>query len=148
MSAVVVINADYTPHDVVSVKHAMKMLYRQVAVVEEEDAGQTFGPYPLPRVVRLIKFVYMKWRGAHRAGVPRYSRNNILKRDKYTCAYCGRYGDTIDHINPVSKGGETSWMNCVTACYDCNSLKRDRTPSQAGMSLKFEPRIPSFADLI
>lgn len=50
-------------------------------------------------------------------------REYILKRDNYTCYFCGRYGDTIDHIVPRAKGGHTTPLNCVTACRECNQNK-------------------------
>ena len=53
-------------------------------------------------------------------------RERILKRDKNICQYCGKYGDTIDHISPRSKYGYTSDENCVCACYRCNQLKKDK----------------------
>lgn len=40
-------------------------------------------------------------------------RQMILERDNYTCQYCGEYGDTIDHIIPKSKGGISSFKNCI-----------------------------------
>lgn len=49
----------------------------------------------------------------------------ILERDGYTCHYCGKYGDTIDHKLPKSKGGLSTLANCVCACSKCNTKKRD-----------------------
>lgn len=52
-------------------------------------------------------------------------RKRILKRDKYTCRYCGSKREPfhMDHVYPVIKGGETSEDNLVTACQRCNSRK-------------------------
>jgi 5-methylcytosine-specific restriction endonuclease McrA len=33
---------------------------------------------------------------------------------------------TIDHIKPLSKGGEHSYANTALAHYGCNARKRDR----------------------
>jgi 5-methylcytosine-specific restriction endonuclease McrA len=33
-------------------------------------------------------------------------------------------------------------MNLVAACYECNSLKADRTPAEAGMVLYVTPHVP------
>ncbi|MBP1309214.1 5-methylcytosine-specific restriction endonuclease McrA [Paenibacillus sp. 1182] len=52
-------------------------------------------------------------------------RKHILRRDKFTCYYCGKPGDTIDHKIPLSKGGLTSPKNCVVACSTCNVEKGD-----------------------
>ncbi|MGG6313603.1 HNH endonuclease, partial [Paenibacillus macerans] len=53
-------------------------------------------------------------------------RRYILNRDKYTCFFCGEYGDTIDHLLPKAKGGHTTPVNCVCACNLCNQSKADR----------------------
>lgn len=50
----------------------------------------------------------------------------ILERDRFTCRYCGEYGDTIDHIVPRAKGGHTTPVNCVCSCYACNQSKADQ----------------------
>jgi 5-methylcytosine-specific restriction endonuclease McrA len=64
-----------------------------------------------------------------------FCRRAIWKRDDFTCQYCGRKppGDecTLDHVIPKSLGGDTSWTNCVLACYACNSQKADRRPEHA-----------------
>ena len=75
-----------------------------------------------------------------------------MKRDKSTCQYCGSTKHlTLDHVIPTSKGGKSSWDNVVTACEKCNNRKSDRTPQQAGMTLKTIPKVPkhpmvAFAD--
>jgi hypothetical protein len=64
-----------------------------------------------------------------------FCRRAIWKRDTYTCQYCGKKPKedecTLDHIIPKSLGGETSWQNCVLACYKCNSQKANRRPEEA-----------------
>lgn len=64
-----------------------------------------------------------------------FCRRSIWKRDDFTCQYCGSKppGDecTLDHVIPKSLGGDTSWTNCVLACYTCNSQKADRRPEHA-----------------
>lgn len=61
------------------------------------------------------------------------NKARVRQRDKFTCAYCGEYGNTVDHIIPKSRGGANIWGNLVTSCYSCNGYKRDRTPEEAGM---------------
>lgn len=53
-------------------------------------------------------------------------RRYILQRDRYTCYFCGLYGDTIDHLLPRAKGGHTTPVNCVCACNLCNQTKADQ----------------------
>lgn len=140
-SSVVVLNASYEPLHTVSLKHAVRMLCREVAVIEEAEEGRNYGPFPFPKVLRLLKFVYVKFKSR---GGPRYSRNGVLKRDNYTCLYCGKHGSTVDHVIPKSQGGISSWENSVTACRKCNEKKANRTPKQAHMKLRYQPFMPSF----
>ena len=76
-----------------------------------------------------------------------FSRKLVLRRDNYTCGYCRKKFNnsslTIDHVVPKSAGGGNSFSNCVTACLPCNSLKRNRTPEQAGMILRITPTTPN-----
>jgi len=62
-----------------------------------------------------------------RKAVSKGLRFEIFKRDGFTCQYCGeRPPDVvleIDHIMPVSKGGDNDKMNLVAACYACNRGK-------------------------
>lgn len=69
----------------------------------------------------------------------RATRAQILRRDSRTCAYCGEYATTVDHIQPYSRGGGWTWGNLVACCFECNQLKADRTPEEAGMKLLWHP---------
>lgn len=75
-----------------------------------------------------------------------FSRRNIFKRDSFTCQYCqhkpGSEELTIDHVLPKSRGGATTWENCVVACIDCNARKANRTPDEARMPLRRKPTQP------
>ena len=42
------------------------------------------------------------------------------------CLYCGRPSESIDHIHPRSRGGQSVTENCVPACLACNGLKGDQ----------------------
>ncbi len=50
-------------------------------------------------------------------------REMILTNSNFTCFYCGKFGDTIDHIVPKALGGISSPKNCVCACIKCNTNK-------------------------
>lgn len=79
--------------------------------------------------------------------VPTLTKEMLLARDRYVCAYCAQRFrfDQLDmeHIVPSSKGGEDSWMNLVAACKACNNRKADRTPEAAGMKLSYVPYVPN-----
>ena len=57
-------------------------------------------------------------------------RFDVLRRDSYTCQYCGRSAPHVeihvDHVKLWSKGGESSLNNLTTACSDCNLGKGNR----------------------
>lgn len=56
-------------------------------------------------------------------------RFKIFKRDMFACQYCGQTPPSVvlevDHIVPVSKGGDNNELNLLTSCFDCNRGKRD-----------------------
>jgi len=60
----------------------------------------------------------------------RENRVKVYERDAYKCKYCRkqltRFTATLDHVTPVTEGGDNSFMNLVTACLDCNSRKNAR----------------------
>jgi len=62
-----------------------------------------------------------------RSVVPPKVRQNVYKRDGYTCHYCEQEMDeddrTLDHIIPVSRGGQHTEDNLVVSCRSCNSKK-------------------------
>lgn len=68
-----------------------------------------------------------------RKSISKTVRFEVFKRDSFTCQYCGRKAPDVvlevDHINPVSKGGENSIINYVTSCFDCNRGKSNKTLS-------------------
>lgn len=67
------------------------------------------------------------------------SKKVIRLRDDYTCAYCGEYGDTIDHIWPRKLGGKSTWGNMVTCCKSCNSKKGSKTLEQMNYKIPIIP---------
>jgi 5-methylcytosine-specific restriction endonuclease McrA len=50
-------------------------------------------------------------------------RQQIFEAWNYQCAYCGIEADTLDHVKPRHKGGDTITTNLVPACKDCNRRK-------------------------
>ena len=64
-------------------------------------------------------------------------RFEVFKRDNFKCQYCGMSAPdvvlNVDHIDPVSNGGENDILNLVTSCRDCNSGKSDRLLSEHSM---------------
>ena len=142
-TSVALLNASYEPLGKVTFQHAVRMLFRQVAIVEEAHDGRMIGPHPWPRVIRLVRYIRMQWMYRPAA----YSRESVLRRDGHRCAYCGRHATTVDHLVPSSRGGPWTWLNTVAACRLCNGRKADRTPAEAGMTLRLQPYVPTRAQL-
>jgi 5-methylcytosine-specific restriction endonuclease McrA len=63
-----------------------------------------------------------------KAGRRRATRLKLLALDPH-CRYCGcRLGEeysTLDHVLPLSKGGQDTPANYALACKPCNSKKGD-----------------------
>lgn len=132
MRSTLILNASYAPLSVVSSKKAVKLILNGKAFVESASPHvvKTSGNVELaiPYVIRLKEEI----KQGRKARSPRYSRHGVLVRDNYTCAYCGNYANTIDHIIPQSEGGEGSYENCVAACERCNHKKSNKSLAQMG----------------
>lgn len=137
---VVVLNASFEPLGIVPLNRAMTMLLHERATVVDAIPGEVVrsatAEFPVPRVVQFREMVRVpySWKGEP------WTRSGLLRRDSRTCAYCGKTGNTVDHILPRSRGGRDTWLNTVAACGRCNNDKADRTPEEAGMTLRFQPR--------
>jgi hypothetical protein len=129
----------------VSVQHAIKMVYKNIARIYESVPGESFGPFEKPKAIELLKYVYARWKYDRTGEVP-FSKRAVLRRDKHLCAYCGGKATTVDHIMPKWQGNALTWMNAIAACQPCNHKKGGRSPREAGMKMRFAPRVPSFAE--
>ncbi len=137
-----VLNQNYEPLNVCSVRRAFVLVFHGKAEVLESGDGPILGAsdeYDTPSVIRLRHFV----RRPHPR--PRLSRREVFVRDQERCQYCGRRGGdlTLDHVMPKHRGGPHAWENLVTACRACNHRKGGRTPQEARMELLSEPGRPS-----
>tara|TARA_Y100001968_G_C19244502_1_gene661171 strand:+ start:279 stop:707 length:429 start_codon:yes stop_codon:yes gene_type:complete len=114
------------------------MLKGKAESIEEDATRIIWQNTMLPTVIRLRRFIHVPYRE-----MP-FTRKNILQRDKHSCQYCGTSEEklSIDHIIPKSRGGGDYWENVATACLKCNIKKGDRTPIEAKMSLKSDPKKP------
>jgi len=170
MTRTLVLDAGYQPHRVVSWQRAAQLLhdgraevvelYDEVVRAISRDAAnglqiskQMLAWFELgvdesntdmivvrvPAVIRLLSKIGNK-------KVVKFSRINVLTRDKFSCQYCGKKHAprdlNYDHVIPRAQGGKTVWENIVMSCYPCNSIKRNRTPAEAGMQLRHQPVRP------
>lgn len=65
-------------------------------------------------------------------------RQQLLLEFNGCCAYCGVKSDKMemDHVIPLSRGGQHTKSNIVPACFNCNRSKGAKTPEQAGMEVR------------
>lgn len=98
------------------------------------------GPIRIPSIIVSRKFAKTIMRE------PKLTKDNIFRRDDFTCQYTGRKLPAkllnIDHIVPVSRGGENTWENMVCCDKMLNFTKANKTPKEAGLSLIRKPFKP------
>lgn len=110
--------------------------------VREEDncVGTVHGGVRIPTVIVLARYDKVPRRR------PKLSGRGIWERDGGVCQYTGRKlsrdEGNIDHVVPRSRGGKTTWDNCVLADKQINSRKADRTPDEVGLKLRRKPAMP------
>jgi 5-methylcytosine-specific restriction endonuclease McrA len=174
-TSVLVLNRFYMAVHVINVRRAFTLLFRELAEVVHLEQGQ-FANYnfdswreiselkssfkepnddwikavnfeiQVPRVIRLLFYDRLPKQ------VIRFNRRNIFARDGNRCQYCGKKFPTselsLDHVNPRSRGGETTWENIVCSCVRCNVKKGGRTPQEAHMHLIRVPIKPKRSPLL
>lgn len=113
----------------------------KLPVVEGEKYISTVNhKIKIPKIIVLAKYNQVPRKR------PRLTSKNIWYRDNGICQYSGKKltpnEGNIDHILPRSRGGKTTWTNCVLSHKDINSLKGNKTPSEAGLKLIKQPKEP------
>lgn len=172
-STVLVLDKQYSPVEVRSIQEVLPLIYVGKALamandftlhdmddwitysarVLEEDSNQPHivrSPSVaviIPEVIVLKDYI----KTASRFRTPGCNRHSIFRRDQYTCQYCHkkfvRKALEIDHVVPQSKGGPTSWTNCVTSCKPCNSDKGAKSVEEMGYKLLKKPIQPTWKQL-
>ncbi|MCD5383564.1 HNH endonuclease [candidate division WOR-3 bacterium] len=140
---VLVLNQSYEPLSITRMKRAIILLWLGKAEVVEMFTWQIHTvnhAYDSPSIIRLQSYIHLR-----RPAIP-LTRKNIMKRDQYTCQYCGVKGVpmTCDHIIPKARGGDDSWENLLCSCMGCNNRKGNRTPKEAGIKLSQKPIRPHY----
>ena len=139
--AVLVLNSDFSPINITSLNRGFALVYKGKAEIlksSEEPIQCGVKKYLRPLIIRLLNYVNFQKRRI------RVNRHRIMRRDGYSCVYCGSKKHlTLDHVLPKSRGGRNSWNNLVTCCTTCNMKKGNRTPEEAGMKLRHKPYEPS-----
>lgn len=144
MSNTLLINASYEPIAFIPERKVLKLISKNKVEIlshwENEIIRWGSGKMNYPAVVKLRHHV--RW-------IPRkvrFNRIGVFKRDLYQCQYCGinihPSKATVDHVIPKTYGGENSWKNCVTSCFDCNNKKGKNTLEKSGLRLLKKPLVP------
>ncbi len=106
----------------------------------DHSIGTVHGPVRVPTVLVLARFDKVPKRR------PKFCAKAIWERDGGICQYTGRKlkpsEGNIDHVVPVSRGGKSTWDNCVLADKKVNSRKGSRLPEEAGLQLLRRPFTP------
>jgi 5-methylcytosine-specific restriction endonuclease McrA len=164
---VLVLNKHWTPIGTVTLQRAITMLWSEYSdgtpkakIIEPEsfqqmtwDDWSKLKPiatddvikaanisFRIPEVIQLARYEKLPAPKVH------FSRRTLYKRDSYTCQYCGKQPGseelTVEHIQPKSRGGLTTWENCVAACVECNHRKGSKTLAESGLTLRSKPCKP------
>ena len=140
-SPVLVLNLNYVPINISTVRRAVVLVSNGKAELLENHRGEVHtvtAVFDVPSIIRLVYLV-------KRPYAPRkLSKKEIFLRDQYTCQYCGKKTQemTLDHVVPRRQHGPHTWENVVAACPRCNLYKAGRTPEEANMRLSRAPKVP------
>jgi len=148
---VIVLNADFSFLNIITWKRAVALMSKgKVEVLKYGDKVVKTIKGDLLRIPAVLKLVHLV-RTIFKARVP-FSKRNIMVRDDFSCVYCGRSNAeshlTIDHVLPKSKGGKSTWENCVTSCKPCNAKKGHRSCVEARMYIKKRPWAPTISEFV
>ena len=150
MSHTLLLNADaqpvsYLPLSAIQWKDAITYLWLdKVTVLEWYDDWMVRSASWETKVPAVMMLKEMQ----RRRRSPRFSKQNLMIRDLYTCQYCNtpytKHSLTLDHVRPISLGGKTNWENIVAACGPCNARKANKTNIKP---LK-QPYAPDYYELV
>ncbi|WP_395716227.1 HNH endonuclease [Prosthecobacter sp.] len=106
----------------------------------DNSIGTVHRPVRVPSVLVLARFDKVPKRR------PKFCAKAIWERDGGVCQYTGRKlkpsEGNIDHVVPISRGGTSTWENCVLADRKINSRKGNKLPEEAGLKLLRRPFVP------
>lgn len=133
MRSTLLLDVSYEPLTTISARSAIAKVVNERAV-SIHDSGR-FQPtgmgemIPVPYVILLTSPA----KGLNRTTrVPRFSYENVKRRDDYLCLYCTNPAESIDHVYPQHLGGPSTFDNCVASCHKCNGKKGGLTLEQLG----------------
>lgn len=139
---VLILNVTFEPMHVCSTKRALALVYSGKAEIIINGRGTIRSATSEFEIPSVIKLSHMVRRPRPRIAL---SKREILRRDDYTCQYCGRKMRTLtlDHVVPRRQGGAHTWENLVAACSPCNRRKGGKLAAEVDMALSRPPFEPS-----
>ena len=164
-SPVLVLNRYWQPVNTCTARRALSLLFLGHAEVVHSDEEKSFATHDfaswlaqpisdgaheivhtVKRAMRVPKIIVLAFYDRLPKKDVKFSRENVFRRDAYTCQYCCKTFTTadlnIDHVVPRDKGGQTTWENVVCSCVSCNTRKANKMPKEAGMIPRKEPKAP------
>lgn len=148
---VLVLNSSYQPINVTTLERGFKLVFKGKAEIIEYIQNKPIitatDIFKRPTVIRILKYISIPYRKVN------LNRENIFKRDNNTCIYCGSNKKlTLDHIKPKSRGGDNSWKNLVTCCFECNVKKGDMDLDKFlkynNLKMRYQPYKPNYLNYI
>ena len=149
------LNASYEPLTMISVRRALRLVIDEKAEALEVDPLRVYHSeslvLPTPTVIRLKRYIHVPQRFRRQV-----TNTFLFARDSYRCQYCGRHRRALrhresltrDHLVPISRGGDNTWTNVITACSRCNLKKGNRLLHECGMRTLSDPRVPNHVELV
>lgn len=118
--SVVVFSRNYLPISRINIKRAIALLVMGKAIALL--SSKTWFVKSPNLVIAVPEYIRLTIASTERIWkVPPVNRREVLRRDRHSCQYCGSNNrNSLDHVIPLSKGGQHRWDNVVTACEQCN----------------------------
>jgi 5-methylcytosine-specific restriction endonuclease McrA len=132
----------YRPISFISFRRMIKLIVcNKAEVISTWPSINYYNKTEYPAIIRLKNYI------RKHPIIPRFNYRGVFRRDAFTCCYTGKILPpsqlTVDHVIPKSRGGQSSWENCVTASLEVNSKKGSKTPEEAGLTLLKKPTAPA-----
>ncbi len=148
---ILLLDAAWRVDRVIGVETACELLVCGRAIGASEDIATVMHSpsitVEVPSVVaRIGRVSRMRYRP------PACNARRVRLRDDHICQFvvsgapCERRADSVDHLLPRCRGGESTWVNLVASCRRHNGEKSDRSLTEMeryGWLLRRPPVVPT-----
>jgi len=151
MENILLLNQDYTPLNVTSLRRGFNLVFKGKAEVISHDDDNPIeteeNKYERPTVIRLLRYISLPYKKVS------LTRFNIYRRDGHKCVYCQSTKSlTLDHVIPKCKGGQNTWKNLATCCQQCNTEKGNKDldifMKEKGYKMTHQPYRPTYLQFV